>query len=70
MFSSDNLYNFGRSHKNAQETIIYCASVMLFPYSLQIINHFTIPFNVFEGSTYLGKASPTEEFCVPFDSYR
>ncbi|XP_023200047.1 vacuolar protein sorting-associated protein 13A isoform X2 [Xiphophorus maculatus] len=36
----------------------------------QIINHFTIPFNVFEGSTYLGKASPTEEFCVPFDSYR
>ncbi|MEQ2310370.1 hypothetical protein AMECASPLE_008153, partial [Ameca splendens] len=36
----------------------------------QIINHFTIPFNVFEGSTCLGKASPTEEFCVPLDSYR
>uniref|UniRef100_A0A3B3Z2I0 Vacuolar protein sorting 13 homolog A n=1 Tax=Poecilia mexicana TaxID=48701 RepID=A0A3B3Z2I0_9TELE len=35
----------------------------------QIINHFTIPFNVFEGSTCLGKASPTEEFCVPLDSY-
>ncbi|KAM4746510.1 intermembrane lipid transfer protein VPS13A isoform 2-T2 [Anableps anableps] len=36
----------------------------------QIINHFSIPFNVYEGSTYLGKASPTEEFCVPLDSYR
>ncbi|XP_071339167.1 intermembrane lipid transfer protein VPS13A isoform X1 [Trachinotus anak] len=36
----------------------------------QIINHFTIPFKVFEGSTYLGKALPTEEFCVPLDSYR
>uniref|UniRef100_A0A096M2S5 Vacuolar protein sorting 13 homolog A n=1 Tax=Poecilia formosa TaxID=48698 RepID=A0A096M2S5_POEFO len=36
----------------------------------QIINHFTIPFNIFEGSTCLGKASPTEEFCVPLDSYR
>uniref|UniRef100_A0A8C4FEN5 Vacuolar protein sorting 13 homolog A n=1 Tax=Dicentrarchus labrax TaxID=13489 RepID=A0A8C4FEN5_DICLA len=36
----------------------------------QIINHFSIPFNVFEGSTCLGKALPTEEFCVPLDSYR
>ncbi|XP_035999665.1 vacuolar protein sorting-associated protein 13A isoform X1 [Fundulus heteroclitus] len=36
----------------------------------QIINHFTIPFNIFEGSTCLGEASPTEEFCVPLDSYR
>uniref|UniRef100_A0A3B3UNQ2 Vacuolar protein sorting 13 homolog A n=1 Tax=Poecilia latipinna TaxID=48699 RepID=A0A3B3UNQ2_9TELE len=36
----------------------------------QIINHFTIPFNIFEGSTCLGIASPTEEFCVPLDSYR
>ncbi|XP_057687082.1 vacuolar protein sorting-associated protein 13A isoform X2 [Corythoichthys intestinalis] len=36
----------------------------------QIINHFSIPFKVFEGSTYLGTSSPTEEFCVPLDSYR
>uniref|UniRef100_A0A8D3C607 Vacuolar protein sorting 13 homolog A n=1 Tax=Scophthalmus maximus TaxID=52904 RepID=A0A8D3C607_SCOMX len=36
----------------------------------QIINHFTIPFKVFEGSTCLGTAFPTEEFCVPLDSYR
>ncbi|CAN9513170.1 unnamed protein product [Ophioblennius macclurei] len=36
----------------------------------QIINHFSIPFNVFEGTTCLGKALPTEEFCVPLDSYR
>uniref|UniRef100_A0A3B4VK63 Vacuolar protein sorting 13 homolog A n=1 Tax=Seriola dumerili TaxID=41447 RepID=A0A3B4VK63_SERDU len=36
----------------------------------QIINHFTIPFKVFEGSTCLGTALPTEEFCVPLDSYR
>ncbi|XP_033946667.1 intermembrane lipid transfer protein VPS13A [Pseudochaenichthys georgianus] len=36
----------------------------------QIINHFSISFNVFEGSTCLGKALPTEEFCVPLDSYR
>ncbi|CAJ1068435.1 vacuolar protein sorting-associated protein 13A isoform X2 [Xyrichtys novacula] len=36
----------------------------------QIINHFSIPFKVFEGSTCLGKALPTEEFCVPLDSYR
>ncbi|KAM4616365.1 intermembrane lipid transfer protein VPS13A [Polymixia lowei] len=36
----------------------------------QIINHFSIPFKVFEGSTYLGTSLPTEEFCVPLDSYR
>ncbi|KAM6931036.1 intermembrane lipid transfer protein VPS13A [Xenentodon cancila] len=36
----------------------------------QIINHFSIPFKVFEGSTCLGQALPTEEFCVPLDSYR
>lgn len=36
----------------------------------QIINHFSIPFKVFEGSACLGTASPTEEFCVPLDSYR
>uniref|UniRef100_A0A7N8X286 Vacuolar protein sorting 13 homolog A n=1 Tax=Mastacembelus armatus TaxID=205130 RepID=A0A7N8X286_9TELE len=36
----------------------------------QIINHFSIPFKVFEGSTYLGTALPSEEFCVPLDSYR
>ncbi|XP_053725885.1 vacuolar protein sorting-associated protein 13A isoform X1 [Synchiropus splendidus] len=36
----------------------------------QIINHFTIPFKVFEESTCLGTALPTEEFCVPLDSYR
>ncbi|KAJ8005978.1 hypothetical protein DPEC_G00123500 [Dallia pectoralis] len=36
----------------------------------QIINHFSIPFRVFEGSTCLGTALPTEEFCVPLDSYR
>eukprot|EP00066_Takifugu_rubripes_P024587 XP_011613853.1 PREDICTED: vacuolar protein sorting-associated protein 13A [Takifugu rubripes] len=36
----------------------------------QIINHFQIPFKVFEGSTCLGKALPNEEFCVPLDSYR
>uniref|UniRef100_A0A8C6Q3J4 Vacuolar protein sorting 13 homolog A n=1 Tax=Nothobranchius furzeri TaxID=105023 RepID=A0A8C6Q3J4_NOTFU len=36
----------------------------------QIINHFSIPFKVFEGSTYLGKALPAKEFCVPLDSYR
>lgn len=37
---------------------------------MQIINHFSIPFKVFEGSTCLGTALPTEEFCVPLDSYR
>ncbi|XP_074493929.1 intermembrane lipid transfer protein VPS13A isoform X2 [Sebastes fasciatus] len=36
----------------------------------QIINHFSIPFKVFEGSTLLGTSLPTEEFCVPLDSYR
>uniref|UniRef100_A0A3B4A869 Uncharacterized protein n=1 Tax=Periophthalmus magnuspinnatus TaxID=409849 RepID=A0A3B4A869_9GOBI len=36
----------------------------------QIINHFSIPFKVFEGTTFLGTALPTEEFCVPLDSYR
>ncbi|KAM9858498.1 intermembrane lipid transfer protein VPS13A [Aulostomus maculatus] len=36
----------------------------------QIINHFSIPFKVFEGSTLLGTALPTLEFCVPLDSYR
>ncbi|XP_077417334.1 intermembrane lipid transfer protein VPS13A isoform X1 [Vanacampus margaritifer] len=36
----------------------------------QIINHFSIPFKVFEGSTHLGTSLPTEEFCVPLDSYR
>lgn len=36
----------------------------------QIINHFLIPFKVFEGSTCLGTALPSEEFCVPLDSYR
>ncbi|XP_062237859.1 vacuolar protein sorting-associated protein 13A isoform X1 [Platichthys flesus] len=35
-----------------------------------IINHFTIPFKVFEGSTCLGTALPTLDFCVPLDSYR
>ncbi|XP_045891706.1 vacuolar protein sorting-associated protein 13A isoform X2 [Micropterus dolomieu] len=36
----------------------------------QIINHFSIPFKVFEETTCLGTALPTEEFCVPLDSYR
>ncbi|XP_023658646.1 intermembrane lipid transfer protein VPS13A isoform X2 [Paramormyrops kingsleyae] len=36
----------------------------------QIINHFSIPFKVFEGSSLLGIALPTEEFCVPLGSYR
>uniref|UniRef100_A0A8C5F4Z8 Vacuolar protein sorting 13 homolog A n=1 Tax=Gadus morhua TaxID=8049 RepID=A0A8C5F4Z8_GADMO len=36
----------------------------------QIINHFSIPFKVFEGPTCLGTALPEEEFCVPLDSYR
>uniref|UniRef100_A0AAX7T6J3 Vacuolar protein sorting 13 homolog A n=1 Tax=Astatotilapia calliptera TaxID=8154 RepID=A0AAX7T6J3_ASTCA len=35
----------------------------------QLINHFSIPFNVFEGPTLLGTALPAEEFCVPLDSY-
>ncbi|CAB1321661.1 unnamed protein product, partial [Coregonus sp. 'balchen'] len=37
---------------------------------LQIINHFSIPFRVMEGTTCLGISLPTEEFCVPLDSYR
>lgn len=37
---------------------------------MQIINHFSIPFKVFEGSTCLGTALPAEELCVPLDSYR
>lgn len=37
---------------------------------MQIINHFSIPFKVFEGTTCLGTSLPTEEFCVPLDSYR
>uniref|UniRef100_A0A8C7Q7U3 Vacuolar protein sorting 13 homolog A n=1 Tax=Oncorhynchus mykiss TaxID=8022 RepID=A0A8C7Q7U3_ONCMY len=36
----------------------------------QIINHFSIPFRVMEGSMCLGMSLPTEEFCVPLDSYR
>ncbi|XP_060787336.1 vacuolar protein sorting-associated protein 13A isoform X2 [Neoarius graeffei] len=35
-----------------------------------IINHFSLPFRVFEGSTCLGVSSPMEEFCVPLGSYR
>lgn len=37
---------------------------------IQIMNHFSLPFRVFEGSTCLGISSPTEEFCVPLGSYR
>ncbi|XP_061117583.1 vacuolar protein sorting-associated protein 13A isoform X1 [Conger conger] len=36
----------------------------------QIINYFSIPFRVFEGSTLLGLAQPKEEFCVPLGFYR
>ncbi|XP_078809182.1 intermembrane lipid transfer protein VPS13A isoform X3 [Oryzias latipes] len=36
----------------------------------QIINHFSIPFKVFDDSACLGIALPNEEFCVPLDSYR
>ncbi|XP_068995248.1 intermembrane lipid transfer protein VPS13A isoform X2 [Embiotoca jacksoni] len=36
----------------------------------QIINHFSIPFKVFEGSTCLGTSLPDVEYCVPLDSYR
>uniref|UniRef100_A0A671VJ44 Vacuolar protein sorting 13 homolog A n=1 Tax=Sparus aurata TaxID=8175 RepID=A0A671VJ44_SPAAU len=32
----------------------------------QIINHFSIPFKVFEGTTCLGTSLPTEEFSVSF----
>ncbi|TSO88122.1 Vacuolar protein sorting-associated protein 13A [Bagarius yarrelli] len=35
-----------------------------------IVNHFSLPFRVFEGSTCLGISLPTEEFCVPLGSYR
>ncbi|XP_036434443.1 vacuolar protein sorting-associated protein 13A isoform X2 [Colossoma macropomum] len=36
----------------------------------QIINHFSVSFRVFEGSTYLGMSLPSEEFCVPLGSYK
>ncbi|XP_065103684.1 intermembrane lipid transfer protein VPS13A isoform X1 [Paramisgurnus dabryanus] len=36
----------------------------------QIVNHFSIPFRVYEGSVCLGMSLPTEEFCVPLGSYR
>ncbi|XP_062855375.1 vacuolar protein sorting-associated protein 13A isoform X2 [Trichomycterus rosablanca] len=36
----------------------------------QIINHFSVPFRVYEGSRCLGVCLPTEEFCVPLGSYR
>ncbi|XP_072538496.1 intermembrane lipid transfer protein VPS13A isoform X2 [Salminus brasiliensis] len=36
----------------------------------QIINHFSVPFRVFEGSTCLGTSLPNEEFCVPLGSYK
>ncbi|XP_030622854.1 intermembrane lipid transfer protein VPS13A [Chanos chanos] len=36
----------------------------------QIINHFSIPFRVFEGSAHLGTCKPSEEYCVPLESYR
>ncbi|XDV48401.1 hypothetical protein PO909_017816 [Leuciscus waleckii] len=36
----------------------------------QIINHFSVPIRVFEGSECLGISLPTEEFCVPLGSYR
>ncbi|XP_051510128.1 intermembrane lipid transfer protein VPS13A-like isoform X3 [Myxocyprinus asiaticus] len=36
----------------------------------QIINHFSVPFRVYEGSVCLGVSLPTEEFCVPLGSYR
>ncbi|XP_039244729.1 vacuolar protein sorting-associated protein 13A isoform X2 [Pipra filicauda] len=37
---------------------------------IQIRNHFSIPFNVFEEGRYLGTASPGNEFNIPFSSYR
>uniref|UniRef100_A0A8B9KVP3 Vacuolar protein sorting 13 homolog A n=1 Tax=Astyanax mexicanus TaxID=7994 RepID=A0A8B9KVP3_ASTMX len=37
---------------------------------LQFINHFSVPFRVFEGSTCLGVSLPNEEFCVPLGSYK
>ncbi|XP_064209296.1 vacuolar protein sorting-associated protein 13A [Anguilla rostrata] len=36
----------------------------------QMINYFSIPFRVFEGSTLLGMALPKEEYCIPLGSYR
>uniref|UniRef100_A0AAR2KW21 Vacuolar protein sorting 13 homolog A n=1 Tax=Pygocentrus nattereri TaxID=42514 RepID=A0AAR2KW21_PYGNA len=36
----------------------------------QIINHFSVPFRVFEGSNCLGMSLPNEEFCVPLGSYK
>ncbi|XP_051963977.1 intermembrane lipid transfer protein VPS13A-like isoform X2 [Xyrauchen texanus] len=36
----------------------------------QIINHFSVPLRVYEGSVCLGISLPTEEFCVPLGSYR
>ncbi|KAG1949192.1 vacuolar protein sorting-associated protein 13A isoform X1 [Pimephales promelas] len=36
----------------------------------QIINHFSVPIRVYEGSECLGISLPTEEFCVPLGSYR
>uniref|UniRef100_A0A4W4DQ44 Vacuolar protein sorting 13 homolog A n=1 Tax=Electrophorus electricus TaxID=8005 RepID=A0A4W4DQ44_ELEEL len=36
----------------------------------QIVNHFSVPFRVLEGSSCLGVSLPTEEFCVPLGSYR
>uniref|UniRef100_A0A8B9KUA9 Vacuolar protein sorting 13 homolog A n=1 Tax=Astyanax mexicanus TaxID=7994 RepID=A0A8B9KUA9_ASTMX len=36
----------------------------------QFINHFSVPFRVFEGSTCLGVSLPNEEFCVPLGSYK
>uniref|UniRef100_A0A8C3VHC8 Vacuolar protein sorting 13 homolog A n=1 Tax=Catharus ustulatus TaxID=91951 RepID=A0A8C3VHC8_CATUS len=37
---------------------------------VQIRNHFSIPFNVFEEGRCLGTASPADEFNIPFSSYR
>ncbi|XP_063050952.1 vacuolar protein sorting-associated protein 13A [Engraulis encrasicolus] len=36
----------------------------------QFINHCSVPFRVFEGSTCLGTSTPTQEFCVPLGSYK
>ncbi|NXA14439.1 VP13A protein, partial [Sapayoa aenigma] len=37
---------------------------------IQIRNHFSIPFSVFEEGRCLGTASPQNEFSIPFSSYR
>uniref|UniRef100_H0X048 Vacuolar protein sorting 13 homolog A n=2 Tax=Otolemur garnettii TaxID=30611 RepID=H0X048_OTOGA len=37
---------------------------------VQIRNHFSVPFYVYEGGTLLGTASPENEFNVPLPSYR